>query len=145
MHFVALVCGPNLNLLGKREPEIYGFQDLGAVTDLVRDHAESYEINIRDFQSNSEAEIISYVHKCKETVSGIIINPGALTHYSYALADALAFFSGPVVEIHISNIYARESWRHTSVVSPVANGTVSGFGIDGYLLAVDAMARLLGQ
>ena len=142
---VLLLSGPNLNLLGDREPHIYG-------TDTLDDHAataaaaaERHSLTIEHHQSNDEALLIDHIHQARRRCAAIIINPGAFTHYSWAIHDALAAFEGPVVELHLSNPNAREPWRHTSVVSPVATGTIVGFGGHGYELAVEAVARLLAE
>lgn len=140
---ILLLSGPNLNLLGDREPEIYG-------TDTLDDHAatataaaQRHGLAVEHHQSNDEAALIDHIHGARGRCAAIIINPGAFTHYAWAIHDALAAFEGPVVELHLSNPNAREPWRHTSVVSPVATGTIVGFGGHGYELAVEAVARLL--
>lgn len=142
---ILLLSGPNLNLLGDREPEVYG-------TDTLDDHvatatatAERHGLGVEHHQSNDEATLIGHIHGARRRCGAIIINPGAFTHYSWAIHDALAAFEGPVVELHLSNPNAREPWRHTSVVSPVATGTIVGFGGHGYELAVEAVARLLAR
>jgi 3-dehydroquinate dehydratase-2 len=140
---VLLIHGANLNLLGEREPEIYGSATLADHVATARTAAVGGGIRLVDFQSNSEAELITAIHTARGRIQGIIINPGAFTHYSWALHDALAAFEGPVVEVHLSNPVSRESFRHTSVVSPVATGTIAGFGGPGYVLAVEAMGALL--
>src|SRR5918994_66279 len=127
MASILLVSGPNLNLLGEREPEIYGGDSL--------DHV----------QSNHEGEIVDAVQGARGTYAAIVINPGAFTHYSYAIADALSRFDGPKVELHISNPSAREAWRRTSIVAPVVTGTVAGFGRHGYRLALEAAVALLKE
>ncbi len=140
---ILLLSGPNLNLLGDREPEVYG-------TDTLDDHvatavavAECHGLAVEHHQSNDEGALINHIHQARGRCGAIIINPGAFTHYSWAIHDALGAFEGPVVELHLSNPNAREPWRHTSVVSPVATGTIVGFGGHGYELAVEAVARLL--
>jgi 3-dehydroquinate dehydratase-2 len=140
---ILLLHGPNLNLLGQREPEIYGTATLDEYVTSVRQVATTAGHTLEDFQSNHEGQLVDAIHAARGRVDAIIINAGAFTHYAWSLHDALATFSGPVVEVHISNPNAREPWRHTSVIAPVANGTIAGFGLLGYELAVTAVARLL--
>jgi 3-dehydroquinate dehydratase-2 len=140
-----LLHGPNLNLLGSRQPEIYGRATLADYESLVRQHAERHDLDVECVQSNHEGTLIDAIHKARGVAAAIVINPGAFTHYSWALHDALAAFDGPIVEVHISNPNAREPWRHTSVVAPVASGSIVGFGADGYEFAVEAVARLLAR
>lgn len=141
---VLLLSGPNLNLLGTREPEVYGAATLADYVEAVTESAGVHGFTVEHVQSNREADVVDAVHGAIGRVAGIIINPGAFTHYAWAIHDALAAFPGPVVELHISNPVRREGWRHTSVITPVATGTITGFGIAGYRLALDAMASLLG-
>ncbi len=141
---ILVLHGPNLNLLGEREPEIYGRLSLADYVAHMRVVAGPLTIEIEDHQSNHEGDLIDHIHKARGRVAGIIINPGAFTHSSWAIHDALAAFDGFVIEVHISNPDAREPWRRTSVVAPVATGSISGLGIHGYEMAVRAMARLLG-
>ena len=140
---VALLHGPNLNLLGQREPHIYGTATLQDYVDAAVAVASSLDLHIAPFQSNHEGELVDAIHRARTDCAAIIINPGAFTHYAWSIHDALAAFSGPIVEVHISNPNAREAWRHTSVVSPVATGTILGLGMHGYELAVHAVARRL--
>jgi 3-dehydroquinate dehydratase-2 len=140
---VLLLSGVNLNLLGDREPAIYGTATLADHVETARATAATLGLRIEDLQSNAEVELVEAIHGARRRCDAIIINPGAFTHYSWAIHDALAAFDGPVVELHLSNPDAREPWRRTSVVAPVATGTISGFGGDGYRLAVEAVARLL--
>ncbi|WP_420637418.1 type II 3-dehydroquinate dehydratase [Candidatus Poriferisocius sp.] len=140
---ILLLSGPNLNLLGDREPEVYGTATLDDHVATAATAAERHGLGVEHHQSNDEGALIDHIHRARERFAAIIINPGAFTHYSWAIHDALAAFEGPVVELHLSNPNAREPWRHTSVVSPVATGTIVGFGGHGYELAVDAVARLL--
>ena len=140
---ILLLSGPNLNLLGTREPDIYGTQTLENHVAAASEAAAEHGLSISHVQSNSEAELIDAIHAARNSTAAIIINPGAFTHQSWAIHDALAAYEGVVVELHLSNPDAREPWRRTSVVSPVANGSISGFGAHGYLLAVDAVAELL--
>ena len=143
MGTILLLHGPNLNLLGQREPEIYGTATLDEYVTSVRQVATTAGHTLEDFQSNHEGQIVDAIHAARGRVDAIIINAGAFTHYAWSLHDALATFSGPVIEVHISNPNAREPWRHTSVIAPVANGTIAGLGLLGYELAVTAVARLL--
>jgi 3-dehydroquinate dehydratase-2 len=140
---VLLLHGPNLNLLGDREPEIYGTTTLQDHVDRVRTLCDAAGLDLEDLQSNAEHELVDAVQKARRRVAAIIINAGALTHYGWSLHDALATYEGVVIEVHLSNPNAREAWRHTSVVAPVAKGTIMGFGGDGYDLAVEAVRRLL--
>ena len=140
---ILLLSGPNLTLLGDREPEVYGTDTLDDHAATAATTAERHGLVVEHHQSNDEAVLIDHIHQARRRCAAIIINPGAFTHYSWAIHDALAAFDGPVVELHLSNPNAREPWRHTSVVSPVATGTIVGFGGHGYELAVEAVARLL--
>lgn len=137
---ILIINGPNLNLLGVRQPEIYGAQSMEQYLDFLR---ECYpEIPIEYFQSNSEGDIIDMLHSVgfdTETYAGVVLNAGAYTHTSLAIADAIAAVKIPVVEVHISNIAARESIRHTSLIAPVCHGSISGFGMDSYRLAIEAL------
>jgi 3-dehydroquinate dehydratase-2 len=140
---VLLLNGPNLNLLGEREPEVYGATTLDEHVETVRRAAGELGLAVEHVQSNHEGDIVEAIHGARQRCAGIVINPGAFTHYAWAIHDALAAFAGPVVEVHLSNPQRREGWRHTSVVSPVATGTITGLGGLGYVLAVKAVARLL--
>lgn len=144
MSSILLIHGPNLNLLGEREPEVYGRSTLQDYVEVVRAEARSKGFDVEDMQSNADSEIIAAIHSARGKHSAIIINAGALTHYAWSIHDALATFTGPIIEVHISQPNAREPWRHTSVVAPVASGSVAGFGMLGYRLAVAAVADLLG-
>ena len=141
---IALLHGPNLNLLGDREPEIYGTATLADHVASARATATRLGFTLEDQQSNHEGVLVDAIHAARGRCAAIIINPGAFTHYSWAIHDALSAFKGVVVELHLSNPNAREPWRHTSVVAPVATGTIAGFGAHGYPLAVEAVARALG-
>ena len=141
---VLLLSGPNLNLLGQRQPEIYGTTTLDDHVKAARAAAEQAGLDLEHLQSNHEGDLIDAIHRARGRCAAIVINPGAFTHYAWGLHDALAAFEGPVVEVHLSNPNAREPWRHTSVVSPVATGTIAGLGAHGYPLAVEAVRRLLG-
>ncbi len=140
---VVLLSGPNLNLLGTREPEVYGPETLEDHVARARAAAAAHGLTIEHHQSNHEGELVEAIHAARDNAAAIIINPGALTHYAWSIHDALAAFDGPVVELHLSNPNAREPWRHTSVIAPVATGTIVGFGGYGYQLAVDAVAQAL--
>jgi 3-dehydroquinate dehydratase-2 len=142
---VLLLSGPNLNLLGEREPAVYGTATLEDHVAVAADAAVGHGMTIEHHQSNSEGVLVDHVHAARGRAAAIIINPGALTHYGWSLHDALAAFDGPVVELHLSNPEAREPWRRTSVIAPVAVGSICGFGGHGYRLAVDAVAALLAQ
>lgn len=141
---VLVLHGANLNLLGQREPEIYGSASLADHVATVRAAAAVYGLAVEDLQSNHEGDLVEAIHSARGRCAAIIINPGAFTHYAWSLHDALATFAGPVIEVHLSNPNAREPWRHTSVVAPVATGTIAGLGGHGYALAVEAIARRLG-
>lgn len=140
---VHVLNGPNLNLLGKRQPEIYGHETLADVEADCRTLAESLGLALELFQSNHEGEIVEQIHRAREQAAAIIINPGAYSHTSVAILDALNTFEGPVIEVHISNIHKRESFRHHSFVSSRAEGVIAGCGTQGYQLAVERVARLL--
>ena len=141
---ISLLHGPNLNLLGQREPHIYGTATLDDYVDCVRTVADPFGLDVESTQSNHEGVLVDAIHAARNRCAAVLINPGAFTHYSWAIHDALAAFAGPILEVHISNPNAREAWRHTSVVSPVATGTIVGLGMHGYELAVQAIARRLG-
>ncbi len=140
---ILLLSGPNLNLLGIREPDIYGAATLDDHVATARTVAGELGMELEHLQSNHEGVLVEAVHGARGRVDAIIVNAAAMTHYSWSLRDALAAFEGPVVELHLSNTAARESWRHTSVVTPVASGVISGFGGHGYRLAVEAVRLLL--
>ncbi len=142
-HTILLLSGPNLNLLGDREPEVYGAGTLDDHVAAASAAAGRHGMAVEHHQSNEEGVLIDHIHRARGRCAAIVINPGAFTHYAWAIHDALAAFDGPVVELHLSNPNAREPWRHTSVVSPAATGTIAGFGAHGYELAVEAVARLL--
>jgi len=140
---IALLHGPNLNLLGQREPHIYGSATLDDYVAATTAAAAEYGHTVEPFQSNHEGALVDAIHLARQGAAAIIINPGAFTHYAWAIHDALAAFNGPIIEVHISNPNAREPWRHTSVVAPVATGSIMGLGMHGYELAVAAVARKL--
>lgn len=141
---VLVLNGPNLNLLGTREPEIYGSDTLADIVADLRVHAARSDVTIVDFQSNTEGELVGRLHEARGAVDGVVFNPGAFTHYSIALRDAIAGTGLAVVETHLSNIHAREEFRHTSVLAPVCVGVVAGFGRHSYFVALDALLRHLG-
>jgi 3-dehydroquinate dehydratase-2 len=146
MSTILLLSGPNLNLLGEREPEIYGTATLDDHVALAKATAAAHGHDLEHVQSNHEGVLIDAVHAARGRCAAIVVNAGALSHYAHAIADALATFDGPVVELHLSNPHAREPWRHVSVLTPVATGLVQGFGGDGYRLAVEAVcARLAAE
>ena len=138
-----LLHGPNLNLLGAREPEVYGTDTLTDHVMRVKALAAELGLTIEDHQSNHEGDLVDLIQSARGRCAAILINPGAFTHYAWSIHDALAAFEGPVVEVHLSNPNAREPWRHTSVVAPVATGTIVGFGGGGYELALRAVAGAL--
>jgi 3-dehydroquinate dehydratase-2 len=137
---VLLLHGPNLNLLGEREPDVYGTDTLDDYVAHATQSASEYELTIEAHQSNFEGELIEHIHGARGRCAAIIVNPGAFTHYAWAIHDALAAFDGPIIEVHISNTAAREPWRNTSVIAPVATGSIVGLGMQGYDLAVRAVA-----
>lgn len=143
MREILLLSGPNLDLLGTRSPEIYGVSTLAEHVVAVTRRASRASLGVRHLQSNFEGDLIEAVHAARTTSAAIIINAGALTHSSWALADALATFPGPKIEVHLSNPAAREPFRHLSTLAGVVDGSLAGFGGLGYLLAVDAVAQLL--
>lgn len=140
---VLLLHGPNLNLLGEREPEIYGSATLADHVATATEAAAGHGMAVEHLQSNAESDLVDAIHRARGRCVAIIVNPGALTHYAWSLHDALGAYDGVVIELHLSNPNGREPWRHTSVVAPVATGTIAGLGGHGYALAVEAVARLL--
>ena len=137
-----VIHGPNLNLLGVREPEIYGNKTLQQIDVRIAEEAASLSVSVRMMQSNHEGEIIDALHEARDNTSAVIINPGAYTHYSYAIADAISAIGIPVIEVHLTNIHAREAFRRTSVIAPVCAGSIAGFGAESYLLAMRAAVAL---
>ena len=142
-HTVYILNGPNLNLLGKRQPEIYGYETLAEVEASCHATAEELGLSMQFFQSNAEFQIIDWIHEARETAAGIIMNPAAFTHNSVAILDALNTCDFPVLEVHISNVHKREEFRHHSFVSLRADGVIAGFGTQGYSLALRRLAKLI--
>lgn len=140
---VLVINGPNLNMTGIREPQIYGSETLDMINYEIKEYAENLGLECDFFQSNGEGEIIDAIHSVLSDYDGCIINAGAYTHYSFAIADAVRCVKKPFIEVHISNPAAREEFRHFSVLAPVCTGTVAGFGKKSYILAVEALKELL--
>ena len=143
--FIQFIDGPNLNMLGEREPEIYGSMTLNEVHKTVKDHIlQKYkEIDVNFFQSNSEGDIVDCIQKSQNTASGLIINGGGFSHTSVAILDALLTIKIPKIEIHLSNLFRREEFRHHSYISKGVNGIICGFGANSYVLAVEGMVKLI--
>jgi 3-dehydroquinate dehydratase-2 len=140
---ILLLSGPNLNLFGQREPDVYGTETLDEMVALARESVAEHGHDLEHVQSNHEGALIDAIHGARGRCAALVVNAGALTHYSYALADALATFEGVKVELHVSNPSAREAFRHVSVLAPVVTGTIAGFGADGYRLAALAAVAAL--
>ena len=138
-----IINGPNLNLLGKREPDKYGHVSLHDINSLCQYKCDEYGLDLIFFQSNIEGELITKIHEAIDDSIGIIINAGALTHTSIGILDALSMFIGPKIEIHITNVYARENFRHKSYISPVVTAIIAGLGVNSYLFAIDAVNDLI--
>ncbi len=139
MKKILVINGPNLNLLGEREPGIYGDDTYESLCNQLMDKAESMDVKCEVFQSNHEGAIIDKLHGARTSFDGVILNAGAYTHYSYAIRDAIASIRIPVIEVHISNVFARDEFRKNSVIGPVCSGSISGFGLASYFLAMDAL------
>ena len=142
---IFILNGPNLNLLGTREPQIYGSTTLSDVEKMCRERATGLGLEISFRQTNHEGQLVDWIHEAIEAASGIIINPAAYTHTSVAILDALKNVKAPIIELHISNTHQREKFRHRSFVSAVATATMMGLGVDGYPIAVEAMSRLIAR
>ena len=140
---VMIIQGPNLNMLGKREPEIYGKNTLNDVQNLVESYCNSIDCSVEFFQSNHEGDLIDKIQQAE--VDGIVFNAGAYTHTSIALRDAIASVKTPVIEVHISNVHSREEFRHKSMIAPVCLGQICGFGLDSYILAIEGLNRFLSK
>lgn len=142
---ILVINGPNLNLLGRRQPHLYGSMSLAQIEERPQERASQLQVELKCFQSNHEGAIVDAIQKEGADVDGIIINPGALTHYSYAVRDALEAVGKPVVEVHISNIHAREPFRRHSVIAEVVLGQISGLGWRGYLLALEGLVEMIRE
>ncbi len=143
MKKILVLLGPNLNMVGVREKGIYGEESAQSIDAQIKDHAEKCGFSADVFQSNHEGDLIDKIHASKDGYAGVVINAGALTHYSYALRDAIACVKIPYIEVHMSNIHAREEFRHTSVIAPVCVGQIAGFGKNSYFLAINALKDLI--
>ena len=137
-----LINGPNLNALGRRDPAVYGTTTLPQIEEAVQKRAAELDVEVQAFQSNHEGALVDYIQERTPHVDGIIINPGAYGHYSYAIHDALKDTGLPIAEVHLSNVYARDSWRSELVVAPIARGVISGFGWRGYIAALELLVAL---
>ena len=137
---ILVIHGPNLNMLGKREKTIYGQKTLGQIDALLKKEARALNVEVVTFQSSHEGALVDFIQEEGDTAQGIIINPGALTHYGFSLLDALSDSKLPVIEVHLSNIYRREEWRARSIIAPIAKGQISGLGWRGYVIALQVLA-----
>ena len=140
---ILVIHGPNLNMLGKREKSIYGEKTLGEIDDLLKKEAQALNVEVVTFQSNHEGALIDFIQEQADSAQGVIINPGALTHYGFSLLDALIDSKLPVVEVHLSDIYHREEWRATSVIAPIAEEQIIGLGWKGYITALQVLVGKL--
>ena len=138
-----VIHGPNLNKLGQREPEVYGSTTLNDIDFDLKDHGKQLGVSVDTFQSNHEGEIVTKIQDIAGATDGLIINPAAYTHTSVAIRDALLLLDTPIIEVHLSNIYKREAFRHTSMIADIAAGQISGLGVYGYRLALDALVKIL--
>lgn len=141
MKRILIINGPNLNMLGVREPNIYGAETLDSLYKKIKKRADELNLEVSFFQSNTEGEIIDEIQKALNSYDGIVINPGAYTHYSIAIRDAIASIDIPVIEVHISNVYKREEFRHKSVIAPVCKGQICGLGSNGYIYALEELCN----
>lgn len=142
---ILIINGPNLNLLGRREPGVYGDDSLEEIQREILEKAKKMNVEVAFFQSNHEGAIIDALHEAMDSYDGVVLNAGAYTHYSYAIRDAIAAVKIPVVEVHISNVYAREEFRHTSVIAPVCAGSIAGFGKNSYILGLRAVLETVAE
>lgn len=145
MTSVLILNGPNLNLLGTRQPEVYGYTTLADIESQCQAHAQRIDVTVKFLQSNHEGVLVDEIHAARGKIDGIVINAGAYTHTSIALMDAIASVEVPTIELHLSNVHAREDFRHTSFIAKVAIGMICGFGAQGYMLAMDAMKSHLAR
>lgn len=143
MKKILVLLGPNLNMVGVREKGIYGAETAESIEIQIKEYAKNCGFTADVFQSNHEGDLIDKIHAAREEYNGVVLNAGALTHYSYALRDAIACVKIPFVEVHMSNIHAREEFRHTSVIAPVCAGQIAGFGKNSYFLAIEALKDLM--
>lgn len=143
MKKILVILGPNLNMVGVREKGIYGEETAQSISEQIKSFANEQGFSVEIYQSNHEGDLIDKIHAARENFDGAVINAGALTHYSYALRDAIACVKIPFVEVHMSNIHAREEFRHTSVIAPVCAGQIAGFGKNSYFLAITALKDLM--
>ena len=143
MKKLLILNGPNLNMLGTREPGVYGSDTLDSINAEIDTYAKAMNIECDFYQSNCEGELISKIHSLMTDYDGCVFNAGAYTHYSYAIRDAISSVNKPVIEVHMSNVHAREEFRHTSVISAVCKGTIAGFGKKSYMLAVEALSEII--
>lgn len=142
---ILILHGPNLNLIGQREPEVYGRIALDEINQRLFERGEELGLEVRAFQANGEGALIDALQEAQHWASGVIFNPAGYTHTSVALRDAVAGITIPVIEVHLSNVYAREDFRHKSLISPVSTGKISGFGWRSYMLALQALAWMIGE
>lgn len=142
MKKILVIHGPNLNLLGEREPGVYGDRSIEVLNSTIIDRAKALGLECEIFQSNHEGAIIDKLHAARKTFDGVVINAGAYTHYSYAIRDAIAAIKIPCIEVHLSNVFSRDAFRSESVIAPVCKGSISGFGFESYYLALQALAEL---
>ncbi len=140
---ILIINGPNINMLGLREPEIYGYKTLNDINADIKAYSNGMKLECDFYQSNCEGDIVTKIQSVLNDYDGCIINAGAYTHYSYAIRDAISSVNKPFIEVHMSNVFSREEFRHTSVISAVCKGTIAGFGANSYILAVNAMRELI--